>query len=104
MQSFSTTLFADADSTYQDASYVIFGVPFDATTTFKAGTRDAPVAIRAMSYNVETYLPFHDVEMPEISFHDMGDMYCDCIPDLVADQVEDAVGDLIKDEIGRAHV
>ncbi len=98
MQSFSTTLFADADSTYQDASYVIFGVPFDATTTFKAGTRDAPVAIRAMSYNVETYLPFHDVEMPEIPFHDMGDMYCDCIPDLVADQVEDAVGDLIKDE------
>ncbi|MDV0444229.1 agmatinase [Methanorbis rubei] len=98
MQSFSNTLFADADATYQDARYVIFGVPFDATTTFKAGARDAPLAIRAASYNVETYLPFHDVEMPEILFHDMGDMYCDCVPDLVCGQVEDAVSDLLKDE------
>ncbi|MDV0442347.1 agmatinase [Methanorbis furvi] len=98
MQSFSNTLFADADSTYQDAQYVIFGVPFDATTTFKAGARDAPAAIRAASYNVETYLPFYDIEMPEILFHDMGDMYCDCVPDLVSGQVEDAVCDLLKDE------
>ena len=63
MQSLSTTLFADADSTYQDASYVIFGVPFDATTTFKAGTRDALVASRARSYNVDTDLPFLGVRL-----------------------------------------
>lgn len=97
MQSFSTTLFADAESSYADARYVIFGVPFDATTTFKAGARDAPAAVRSASYNLETYLPFYDVEMPDISFHDMGDMYCDCLPDLVVEQVTDAVTDLQKD-------
>lgn len=99
MQSFSTTLFADAESSYADALYVIFGVPFDGTTTFKAGARDAPAAIRTASYNLETYLPFYDVEMPDIPFHDMGDMYSDCLPDLVAEQVADAVTDLRKDEI-----
>ena len=97
MQSFSNTLFADAESAYEDASYVIFGVPFDGTTSFQAGARDAPLRIRAASYNLETYLPYYDLEMPEIFFHDMGDMYCDCLPDLVVDQVADAVSDLVND-------
>lgn len=98
MQSFSNTLFADAETEYNDARYVIFGVPFDGTTSFKAGARDAPLAVRAASYNLETYLPYYDIEMPEIGFHDMGDLYCDCLPDLVVDQVADAVSDLVKDE------
>ena len=101
MQSFSNTLFADAETEYNDARYVIFGVPFDGTTSFKAGARDAPLAVRAASYNLETYLPYYDIEMPEIGFHDMGDLYCDCLPDLVVDQVADAVSDLVKDEKSR---
>ncbi|MDR3102573.1 MAG: agmatinase [Methanocalculaceae archaeon] len=98
MQSFSNTLFADAESPYRDAAYVIFGAPFDGTTSFRAGTRDAPVAIRAASYNFETYLPYYDVNMLDIPFHDMGDMYCDVLPNLVADQVESVVSSLQKDK------
>jgi len=97
MQSFSNTLFADAESTYSHAEYVIFGVPFDGTTSFKAGTRDAPAAIRQVSYNLETYMPYYDLELPEISFHDMGDLYTECLPDIVVDQVGDVVSDLVKD-------
>ncbi|HJJ42840.1 MAG TPA: agmatinase [Methanocorpusculum sp.] len=97
MQSFSNTLFADAETEYSDASYAIFGVPFDGTTSFKAGCRDAPAAIRQASYNIETYDPYNDIELPEIPFHDMGDMYAECLPDLVVDQVQDVVGDLRKD-------
>ncbi|MBQ2771315.1 MAG: agmatinase [Methanocorpusculum sp.] len=98
MQSFSTTLFADADAEYSSADYVLFGVPFDGTTSFKAGCRDAPLAIRQVSYNIETYLPFYDLEMTDVSVHDMGDMYIECLPDLMVEQVADAVSDLIKDE------
>ena len=98
MQSFSTTLFADADAEYSSADYVLFGVPFDGTTSFKAGCRDAPLAIRQVSYNIETYLPFYDLEMTDVSVHDMGDMYVECLPDLMVEQVADAVSDLIKDE------
>lgn len=98
MQSFSTTLFADADVEYSEARYVMFGVPFDGTTSFKAGCRDAPLAIRQASYNIETYLPAYDLEMTDISVHDMGDMYVECLPDLMVLQVADAVNDLMKDE------
>ena len=98
MQSFSTTLFADADAEYSSANYVLFGVPFDGTTSFKAGCRDAPLAIRQVSYNIETYLPFYDLEMTDVSVHDMGDMYVECLPDLMVEQVADAVSDLMKDE------
>ena len=98
MQSFSTTLFADADAEYGSADYVLFGVPFDGTTSFKAGCRDAPLAIRQVSYNIETYLPYYDLEMTDVSVHDMGDMYVECLPDLMVEQVADAVCDLIKDE------
>ncbi len=98
MQSFSTTLFADADAEYSSADYVLFGVPFDSTTSFKAGCRDAPLAIRQVSYNIETYLPFYDLEMTDVSVHDMGDMYVECLPDLMVEQVADAVSDLMKDE------
>ena len=99
MQSFSTTLFADADAEYSSADYVLFGVPFDGTTSFKAGCRDAPLAIRQVSYNIETYLPFYDLEMTDVPVHDMGDMYVECLPDLMVEQVADAVSDLMKDEI-----
>ena len=98
MQSFSTTLFADSDAEYSSADYVLFGVPFDGTTSFKAGCRDAPLAIRQVSYNIETYLPFYDLEMTDVSVHDMGDMYVECLPDLMVEQVADAVSDLMKDE------
>ena len=98
MQSFSTTLFADADAEYSSADYVLFGVPFDGTTSFKAGCRDAPLAIRQVSYNIETYLPFYDLEMTDVPVHDMGDMYVECLPDLMVEQVADAVNDLMKDE------
>ncbi|MDO5846651.1 MAG: agmatinase [Methanocorpusculum sp.] len=97
MQSFSTTLFADADAEYRAAQFVLFGVPFDGTTSFKAGCRDAPAAIRQASYNIESYHPYYNLEMTDISFHDAGDMYIECLPDLMTEQVEDAVSDVVKD-------
>ncbi len=97
MQSFSTTLFADTDAEYSSARYVIFGVPFDSTTSFKAGCRDGPAAIRAASYNLESYFPHYDLEMHEIPKHDLGDLYAECLPDLMVNQVEDTIKDIVKD-------
>ena len=97
MQSFSTTLFADADSEYFASKYVIFGVPFDGTTSFKAGCRDAPCAIRQASYNLETYIPRYDLELGEAELHDMGDVYVECLPDMMTEQVSDIIADIKKD-------
>ena len=38
--------FADADSSYEDADFVIFGGAYDGTVSHRSGTRLAPGAIR----------------------------------------------------------
>jgi len=66
--------FADADSNYSDAEFVIFGAPFDGTSSFRNGSRLAPDAIRKASYNFETYNPYFDIDLADIPFHDAGDV------------------------------
>ena len=34
--------FADADASYEDARYAVFGVPYDGTTSFRPGARWPP--------------------------------------------------------------
>ncbi|UCE73459.1 MAG: arginase family protein, partial [Methanomassiliicoccales archaeon] len=55
--------FADADSGFEDAKFVILGVPFDGTSSFRKGAMLAPKFIREESYNHETYLFEHDMDM-----------------------------------------
>ena len=42
--------FADCESDYKDAEYVIFGVPYDKTSSFRSGAKKAPYEIRPVSY------------------------------------------------------
>ena len=66
--------FADATSTFEDSRFVLFGVPFDRTTTFRGGTRFAPTTVREASRNFEPDMPEHDVDIRDVPFHDMGDI------------------------------
>ncbi|MDO9540207.1 MAG: agmatinase [Methanocalculus sp.] len=97
MQPFSNSLFADAEASYDDAHYVIFGVPYDGTTSYKSGTRAAPHAIRAISYNFEPYMPDYDIELTDIPFTDLGDLFPEVDPAMVVDQVEDTVAMILSD-------
>jgi len=67
-------LFADANSDYKTARYVICGVPFDGTSSFRTGSRLAPQEIRAASYNFETYSSFFDMDLADVKIHDAGDL------------------------------
>ncbi|WP_019178098.1 agmatinase [Methanomassiliicoccus luminyensis] len=66
--------FLGADSSYEDAKYIIVGVPFDRTTTYRPGTRSAPNAIREASYNFEKFLFEHNIDLNDVKTHDMGDL------------------------------
>ncbi|MDW7776386.1 MAG: agmatinase [Methanosarcinales archaeon] len=70
----SGTLFADANHNYSDAAFVIFGAPFDGTSCFRKGSRQAPNAIREASYNFEKYNVHFDIDISRIPIHDMGDV------------------------------
>lgn len=89
--------FADADASYEDARYVIFGVPYDATTSFKPGTRFGPRAIREVSFNFESYDPSTDVDLSEVPVVDLGDLAALRLPEDLVGQVADVTGDIIGD-------
>jgi agmatinase len=75
----SPNVFAEADASYDEAQFVLYGVPFDGTSSFRAGSRWAPDEMRKQSYNFETYLPEFDVDLCHVPVHDMGnvDTYAD---------------------------
>ncbi|WP_048148183.1 agmatinase [Methanolacinia paynteri] len=98
MENFFHTIFADASYPYEDSDIIIFGVPYDGTTSYKAGTRDAPDAIRNVSYNFETYLPRIDLDLSGLPVCDLGNLEIDCLPDLVIDQVERTVREIAGDD------
>jgi len=97
MQYFNNNLFADAISSYEDARYVIFGVPYDGTTSFLAGTRDGPDAIRKVSYNFEQFLPEFGYTLSEAGIHDLGNLEVESLPEDVIAAVEDVARELRED-------
>lgn len=68
------TIFADANSDYKNARYVICGVPFDGTSCFRKGSRLAPHEMRAASYNFETYSSLFDINLNDVDIHDAGNL------------------------------
>ena len=69
---FMPITFYDAIYDYEDAEYVIFGAPFDGTSSFRTGSRWAPDRMREVAINFETYSPKFDLEMTDILVHDAG--------------------------------
>ncbi len=66
--------FIGCDAEYSEARIVLFGAPFDSTTSFRPGTRFAPHIIRSESFGLETYSPLLDRNLEDISVFDSGDL------------------------------
>lgn len=62
------------DSEFDNAGIVIFGAPFDSTTSFRPGTRFASKAIRNDSFGLETYSPYQDKDLCDYNIFDGGDL------------------------------
>ena len=60
--------FIACDCEYENANIVLFGAGYDGTTSFRAGTRFAPSAIRNESFGIETYSLYQDKDMTDYSF------------------------------------
>jgi agmatinase len=73
--------FTGISSTYDKSHFVFFGVPYDKTSTYKAGSRFAPGAIRDVSANMELYSVRSEVDLEKVAVHDWGDV--DVVEDLV---------------------
>jgi len=58
----------------EGARFVILGVPFDGTTSFKAGARFGPTLIRHATLNLESYVLDYDIDIAELPVADIGDV------------------------------
>ncbi|MFZ2537782.1 MAG: agmatinase [Oscillospiraceae bacterium] len=66
--------FIGCDKEYNEADIVLFGAPFDGTTSFRPGTRFASKAIRSESFGIETYSPYQDKDLCDCAIFDAGDL------------------------------
>ena len=66
--------FIACDSEYDNAEIVLYGAPFDSTTSYRPGTRFAPSVIRNESFGLETYSPYQDKDLTEKNIFDSGDI------------------------------
>lgn len=66
--------FIGCDSSYDDAKIVLFGAPFDSTTSYRPGARFGSAAMRHESYGLETYSPYQDKDLTDIAVFDSGDL------------------------------
>lgn len=80
--------FIGCDNEYDDSKIVIFGAPFDSTTSYRPGTRFASRTMRAESYGLETYSPYQNLDLEDYAVFDAGD------PELCFGDAELALNDI----------
>ena len=66
--------FIGCDNEYNESRIVIFGAPFDSTTSFRPGTRFASSVMRNESFGIETYSPYQDKDLEDMNVFDRGDL------------------------------
>jgi len=70
-----SNVFSGYQKAYKNADYIIVGVPFDVTSTYRTGARFGPNAIRQASLNIETYSFRTGMDIEDLRIHDLGDLH-----------------------------
>ena len=91
-----STVFSGYQKPFEQADYIIFGVPFDLTSTYRTGARFAPLAIREASLNIETYSFRSNIDIEDIKTHDLGDHHISNNIETTLKRLEGIVKDLLK--------
>jgi len=82
--------FIACDAPYEEAKIVLFGAPFDSTTSFRPGARFGSAAMRHESFGIETYSPYQDKDLTDCCVFDSGDL------ELCFGSAEAALGDITE--------
>src|SRR5450759_942049 len=90
-----TNVFGGNQKPFEKANYVIFGVPFDATSTYRSGARFGPNAIRQASLNIETYSFRSGVDLEDLKLYDAGDLNVSMDAKETVDLTELVIADIL---------
>jgi agmatinase len=93
-----SNVFGGIQKPFEKAKYVVFGVPFDVTSTYRTGARFAPNAIRQASQNIETYSFRTGIDAEDLPLHDLGDLHVSTSPKRTVDMLKLVVADVLEAE------
>lgn len=91
--------FIGCDADYADARIVLYGAPFDSTTSFRPGARFGPSAMRHESFGLETFSPYQDADLTDCAVFDSGDMeLCFGSAETALKDIEERADEIARDE------
>lgn len=68
------TPFLGLPGKYKKSDIILFGAPFDGTTSYRPGARFGPAAIRNESFALESYSPYQNRDVYDYKIADIGDL------------------------------
>ncbi len=91
-------VFIGCEADYESSDTVIFGAPFDSTTSYRPGTRFGSSAIRRESFGIETYSPYQDKDITDYDIFDSGDIeLCFGSPERALSDIEERTAQILSD-------
>lgn len=91
--------FLGCDNEYDESKIVLFGAPFDSTTSFRPGTRFASRTMRAESFGLETYSPYQEEDLEDYAVFDGGDLeLCFGDTESALKQIEEFSAQIVQDK------
>jgi len=90
--------FIGCGSEYGESRVVVFGAPFDSTTSFRPGARFASAAMRGDSWGLETYSPYQDRDLSDALVFHGGDLELSFgSPERSLKMIEKTVSEILAD-------
>lgn len=91
--------FIGCDCPYEQAKIVLYGAPFDSTTSFRPGARFGSAAMRHESFGLETYSPYQDKDLTDCAIFDSGDLeLCFGSAETALADIESRAAEILEDE------
>jgi len=91
-----SAVFSGYQKPFDEASFVVLGVPFDLTSTYRTGARFAPLCIREASLNIETYSFRSGIDVEDLRLHDLGDLHVTSDTDETLKRLEQVTKELLN--------
>jgi agmatinase len=91
-----TNIFSGIQRAFREAQYVVFGVPFDVTSTYRTGARFGPNAIRQASLNIETCSFRSGFDVEDLLIYDAGDLHVSTDTRKTVDMLKLVVADILE--------
>jgi agmatinase len=91
-----SNVFSGFQKSFEKADYIILGVPFDVTSTYRSGARFGPNAIRQASLNIETYSFHTGLDVEDLKLHDLGDLHITTDTEKTLERIALVIKDIVE--------